>query len=84
MASSDWARDAFAVARTLGNKIAPGICIELKISHEELLEMIGTTRPRISMFTESFRKYGMLEMNTGHCLVVYKKRSPITWVKEPP
>jgi hypothetical protein len=49
-------RDAFAVARTLGNKIASGICIELKISHEELSEKVGTTPARISMFMERIRK----------------------------
>ena len=67
-----------------GNKIAPSNGIELKISHEELSKMIGTTRPRISMFTKSFREHGLIEMYTGNCLVVYEKRSPITWVKEPP
>src|ERR1041384_4963847 len=35
------------LARTLGKKDPRSIRIELKISHEELSEMVGTTRPRI-------------------------------------
>jgi CRP-like cAMP-binding protein len=36
------------------------IRIKTKISHEELSAMVGTTRPRISMFMERFRKHGLL------------------------
>ena len=38
------------LARTMGKKDPRSIRIELKITHEELSEMVGTTRPRISLF----------------------------------
>ena len=40
------------LARTMGKKDPRSIRIELKISHEELSEMVGTTRPRVSLFIE--------------------------------
>lgn len=54
------------------------------VSHDELSEMIRTTGRRISVFMEKFRELGLMEINTGHCLVVNEKRSLIIWVKEPP
>jgi len=40
------------LARTMGKKDPNSIRIELRISHEELSEMVGTTRPRISLFMQ--------------------------------
>ena len=37
-------------ARIMGKKDPNSIRIELRISHEELSEMVGTTRPRVSLF----------------------------------
>ena len=54
------------LARTLGKKDPRSIRIELKISHEELSEMVGTTRPRISVFMERFRNLGLIETNREH------------------
>lgn len=59
---------------TLGKKEPHGLRIETKITHEELSEMVGTTRPRISMFMERFRKHGLLETNREHSLVVKEKK----------
>src|SRR4029434_6923612 len=42
------------LARTMGKKDPRSIRIELKITHEELSEMVGSTRPRISMFMQRF------------------------------
>ena len=43
------------IARKLGKKDPRSIRIEVKISHEELATMVGTTRPRISVFMQRFR-----------------------------
>src|ERR1700693_2781544 len=40
------------LARTLGNKNQQSTRIELKLSYDELSEMVGTTRPRISLFMQ--------------------------------
>jgi CRP/FNR family cyclic AMP-dependent transcriptional regulator len=39
-----------------------------KISQETLVEMIGTTRSRVSFFMNKFRKLGLIDYN-GHIVV---------------
>jgi CRP/FNR family cyclic AMP-dependent transcriptional regulator len=58
------------LARTLGKKDPRSIRIELKISHDELSDMIGTTRPRISVFMQRFHNLGLIETNRDRFLVI--------------
>jgi len=58
------------LARTLGKRDPRSIRIELKISHEELSEMVGTTRPRVSFFMQRFRNLGLIETNSDHFLII--------------
>ena len=58
------------LARTLGKKDPRSIRIELKITHEELSEMVGTTRPRISVFMQRFHNLGLIETNENHFLII--------------
>jgi CRP/FNR family transcriptional regulator, cyclic AMP receptor protein len=58
------------LARQLGKKGARSTQIELRISHEELSNMIGTTRPRISVFMQRFRNLDLIEYNTEHHLII--------------
>ncbi|MEO6726595.1 MAG: Crp/Fnr family transcriptional regulator [Blastocatellia bacterium] len=62
------------LARTMGKKDPHSIRIEPKISHEELSEMVGTTRPRISVFMQRFRNLGLIETNEDHFLVIKEKK----------
>jgi CRP-like cAMP-binding protein len=62
------------LARTLGKKDPRSIRIELKISHEELSEMVGTTRPRISLFMQRFHNLGLIETNKDHFLIVKENK----------
>ncbi|MBP6823694.1 MAG: Crp/Fnr family transcriptional regulator [Acidobacteria bacterium] len=62
------------LARTMGKKDPRSIRIEPKISHEELSEMVGTTRPRISVFMQRFRNLGLIEMNEDHFLIVKEQK----------
>ncbi len=62
------------LARTLGKKDQQSTRIELKISHDELAEMVGTTRPRISLFMQRFRNLGLIETNLDRFLVVNEKK----------
>jgi len=62
------------LARTLGKKDPRSIRIELKISHEELSEMVGTTRPRISLFMQRFHNLGLIETNKNRFLIVKEKK----------
>jgi len=58
------------LARTLGKKDPRSIRIELKITHEELSEMVGTTRPRISVFMQRFKNLGLIETNANQFLII--------------
>jgi CRP/FNR family transcriptional regulator, cyclic AMP receptor protein len=62
------------LARTLGKKDPRSIRIELRISHEELSEMVGTTRPRISLFMQRFHNLGLIETNADHFLIIKEKK----------
>jgi CRP-like cAMP-binding protein len=62
------------LARTLGKKEPRGTRIELKISHDELSEMVGTTRPRISLFMQRFRNLGLIETNLDRFLLINEKK----------
>jgi len=50
------------------------ICIEHKISQEELAEMVGTTRPRISVFMQRFRNLGLVETSAEHFLIIKENK----------
>jgi CRP/FNR family transcriptional regulator, cyclic AMP receptor protein len=58
------------LARQLGKKGPRSTQIELRISHEELSHIIGTTRPRISVFMQRFRNLDLIEYNTEHHLII--------------
>jgi CRP/FNR family transcriptional regulator, cyclic AMP receptor protein len=58
------------IARKHGKKDPRSIRIELRISHEELASMVGTTRPRISLFMQRFRNLGLIETNDDRQLIV--------------
>lgn len=58
------------IARKFGKEDPRSIRIEVKISHEELAAMVGTTRPRISVFMQRFRNLKLIEYNTEHHLII--------------
>ncbi len=62
------------LARTMGKKDPRSIRIELKISHEELSEMVGTTRPRVSLFMQRFHNLGLIETNKDRFLIIKEKK----------
>jgi len=62
------------LARTMGKKDPRSIRIELKITHEELSEMVGTTRPRISLFMQRFHNLGLVETNKDHFFIIKENK----------
>ncbi|SRR6266404_3386606 len=62
------------IARKLGKKDPRSIRIEVRLSHEELAAMVGTTRPRISVFMQRFRNLDLIEYNTEHHLIIKEKK----------
>ncbi len=62
------------LARTMGKKDPRSIRIELRISHEELSEMVGTTRPRVSLFMQRFHNLGLIETNRDRFFIIKEKK----------
>jgi len=62
------------LARTMGKKDPHSIRIELNISHEELSEMVGTTRPRVSLFMQRFHNLGLIETNKDRFFIIKEKK----------
>jgi CRP/FNR family transcriptional regulator, cyclic AMP receptor protein len=62
------------IAKKLGKKDPRSVRIEVKISHEELATMVGTTRPRISVFMQRFRNLELIEYNTEHHLIIKERK----------
>lgn len=63
-----------ALARKLGQPDPRSTRIEQKITHEELSEMVGTTRPRITRFMLLFRTLGLIEITPEHFLIIKEKK----------
>jgi CRP/FNR family transcriptional regulator, cyclic AMP receptor protein len=62
------------LARTLGKKDPHSIRIELKVSHEELSDMIGTTPSEITFFMQRFHNLGLMETNRERFLVIKENK----------
>lgn len=62
------------LADKLGHPDPQSTRIEHKITHEELAEMVGTTRPRITEFMVEFRALGLIEITPEHFLVIKEKK----------
>jgi CRP-like cAMP-binding protein len=62
------------LARKFGKKDPRSIRIELRISHDELATMIGTTRPRVSVFMQRFRNLELIEYNADHHLIIKEQK----------
>ena len=58
------------LAKKLGKKDPRSIRIELRISHEELASMVGTTRSQISVFMQHFRNLNLIEISEVHHLII--------------
>ena len=62
------------LARKLGKKDPRSIRIELRISHEELASMVGTTRSRVSVFMQRFRNLNLIELSEEHHLIIKENK----------
>ena len=62
------------LAHQLGQPDPRSIRIVQRISHAELAEMVGTTRPRVSHFMKHFRALGLIELTREHQLIIKEQR----------
>lgn len=63
-----------SLARKLGKQDPRSKRIEQKITHEELSQMVGTTRPRVTEFMLKFRGLGLIAVSPEHFLIVNEKK----------
>lgn len=68
------ARTLLYLSRSLGRMDSGGTCIEHRISHQELSEMVGTTRTRVGIFLKKFRELGLIRLTEKRCLVIEKSQ----------
>lgn len=62
------------LAQKLGQPHTRSTLIDHKITHEELSEMVGTTRPRITEFMLKFRGLGLIETSPEHFLIIKQEK----------
>lgn len=67
------AKVLLGVAEKLGVPEGAYLKLDQKISHEELSQMVGTTRPRITAFIKGFRESGLV-MTTGRAMSVHREK----------
>lgn len=67
------AKVLLGVAEKLGVPEGPYLKLDQKISHEELSQMVGTTRPRITAFIKGFRESDLV-MTTGRAISVHREK----------
>ena len=67
---------AFAQAITTAvTTDGPYLRLEQRISHEELSQIVGTTRPRITAFMQRFRKLGLVEDSGTRSIGVHRAKT---------
>ena len=67
------AKTLLQFAERLGSADGPFLRLDQHISHEELSQIVGTTRPRITAFMQRFRRAGLIE-TTGRSISVHLER----------
>ena len=67
------AKVLLSFAEKLGTPDGPFLRLGQRISHEELSQIVGTTRPRITAFMQRFRTQGLIE-TSGRSISVNQQR----------
>src|SRR6185436_1134122 len=62
------------IAEKLGETDGAYLRIEQRLSHEELSQIVGTTRPRITAFMQQFRREGLIETAGSRVIRVHRQR----------
>ena len=62
------------LARKLGRQDPQSKRIEQRITHEELSQMVGTTRPRVTAFMLKFRGLGLVTVSPERLLIVDERK----------
>lgn len=68
------AKVLLGVAEKLGTPQGAYLRLDQKISHEELSQIVGTTRPRITAFMQRFRERGLI-VTIGRAISVHRDKT---------
>lgn len=68
------AKALLQIAEKLGESDGEHLRIEQRISHEELSQIVGTTRPRITAFMQQFRRDGLIDTAGSRVIRVHRQR----------
>ena len=62
------------LAEKLGTADGPYVRVEQRISHEDLSQMVGTTRPRVTAFLQNFKRLGIIDTPGPRSIRVHRQR----------
>lgn len=62
------------LAEKLGTPDGPFIRVEQRVSHEDLSQMVGTTRPRVTAFLQNFKRTGIIDTPGPRSIRVHRQR----------
>jgi CRP/FNR family cyclic AMP-dependent transcriptional regulator len=68
------AKTLLNMGRRMGTSASGRTVIDHRISHEELSEMVGTTRPRIGVFLKKFRELGLIQIGAGRLIIIEEEK----------
>lgn len=63
------------LAEKIGRTEGEHSVIEQRVSHEELSQIVGTTRPRITAFISRFRELGLLDTTSARSIRIHRERT---------
>lgn len=66
------ARTLLRLSREHGHRTAEGIAISLKLTHQELAELVGSTRESVTLALNRLQREGMLDKR-GPCVIIKDK-----------
>lgn len=67
------AKTLLDLAEKLGTPDGPYIRIEQRVSHEDLSQMVGTTRPRVTAFIQNFKRLGIIDTPGPRSIRVHRQ-----------
>ena len=66
----------FLLAKKFGHEVAQGQRIELRLTHQEIAEIIGTTRVTVTRLLNDFEKQGIIQ-RLPHKFIILQEPFPL-------
>ncbi|HUP63330.1 MAG TPA: Crp/Fnr family transcriptional regulator [Thermoanaerobaculia bacterium] len=63
------------MAEKLGTPEGPWLRVAQRIPHEELSQIVGTTRPRVTAFMQRFRRLGIVEDSDHRAIRIHREKA---------